>query len=135
MTKDPYGQFADMMSSAMKGHTRQMASGLGGVLGTVTSSGIKLDDFKHEIRDYMTAEFPGMLQIGAVEGGEEPPETGLRAAYETSALPVSSETPGTGSRATLSLGAGLQPGDRVLVIRVNGGSDIIVLCKVVGTDG
>lgn len=78
-----------MMSSAMKGHTRQMASGLGGVLGTITSSGLKLDDFKHEIRDYMTAELP----------------------------------------------VGLLPGDRVLAIRINGGSDIVVLCKVVGADG
>ncbi|MDO3408554.1 hypothetical protein QWJ34_02100 [Saccharibacillus sp. CPCC 101409] len=83
-----------MMSSAMKGHTRQMASGLGGVLGTVTASGVKLDDFKHEIQDYLLAELPGM------------PESG-----------------------------GFKPGDRVLAIRVNGGSDIVVLCKVVGADG
>ena len=121
MTKDPYGQFADMMSSAMKGHTRQMASGLGGVLGTMTASGVKLDDFKHEIQDYMLAELPGTL--GAGEG--EVPSSGLE---EPSTGPVS------GGSVTLSID-GLRPGDRVLAIRVNGGSDVVVLCKVVGAGG
>lgn len=125
MTKDPYGQFADMMSSAMKGHTRQMASGLGGVLGTMTASGVKLDDFKHEIQDYLYAELPGTL--GAGQGAATAPVS-TPAAEEPSTGPVS------GGSVTLSVD-GLQPGDRVLAIRVNGGSDVVVLCKVVSAGG
>ncbi|MEJ8306592.1 hypothetical protein [Saccharibacillus sacchari] len=123
MTKDPYGQFADMMSSAMKGHTKQMASGLGGVLGTMTASGVKLDDFKHEIQDYMVAELPGTMEAG--EGGNG------------TAVPDADDSMGSGGiggEVTLQVN-GFQPGDRVLAIRVNGGSDVVVLCKVVGADG
>jgi len=122
LTKDPYGQFADMMSSAMKGHTKQMASGLGGVLGTMTASGVKLDDFKHEIQDYMIAELPGTMEAG--KGG----------GTAVSNADDSSESPGFGGDVTLQVN-GFQSGDRVLAIRVNGGSDVIVLCKVVGANG
>lgn len=123
MTKDPYGQFADMMSSAMKGHTKQMASGLGGVLGTMTASGVKLDDFKHEIQDYMIAELPGTMEAG--EGGNE---------ATAPKVDEAAGSPAVGGEVTLQVN-GFQPGDRVLAIRVNGGSDVVVLCKVVGADG
>ena len=33
------------------------------MLGTITSTGLKLDDFKHELQDYMVAELPGMLTL------------------------------------------------------------------------
>ncbi|CAM4144852.1 hypothetical protein [Saccharibacillus endophyticus] len=122
MTKDPYGQFADMMSSAMKGHTKQMASGLGGVLGTMTASGVKLDDFKHEMQNYMIAELPGTMEAGK-SGGIAVPNAD-----------DSLGSPGAGGEVTLQVN-GFQSGDRVLAIRVNGGSDVVVLCKVVGADG
>jgi len=61
--KDPYGQFAEVMRSTMSKHTQQAMSGLGAVLGTMTGSGVKLDDFKHEIQDYMVAELPGMFEM------------------------------------------------------------------------
>lgn len=75
MTKDdPYGHFADVMRGAMSTHSRQAVSGLGAVLGTMTSSGVKLDDFKHEVQDYLVAELPGTLGLpereaaGAISG-------------------------------------------------------------------
>lgn len=128
MTKDPYGQFADMMSSAMRGHTKQMASGLGGVLGTMTSSGVKLDDFKHEFQDYLLAEFPGTLEKASDSGevslvAPVPDESG-----DPSAAIVS------GSQIKFGVD-GLKAGDRVLAVRVNDGSDIVVLCKVVSAGG
>ncbi|MCQ4086680.1 DUF2577 domain-containing protein [Saccharibacillus sp. JS10] len=129
MTKDPYGQFADMMSSAMKGHTRQMASGLGGVLGTMTASGVKLDDFKHEMQDYWVAALPGTLQTDASSGGSESSQSAIAADGSESGDPSSGE-----STVTLNVD-GFKPGDRVLAIRVNGGNDVVVLCKVVGADG
>ncbi|WP_370511425.1 hypothetical protein [Paenibacillus amylolyticus] len=89
----------------MSTHSRQAVSGLGAVLGTMTSSGVKLDDFKHEVQDYLVAELPGTGRFLLQE--EEVEET------------------------VLSLGKGLKAGDRVLAMRVNGGNDIVVLCKVV----
>ncbi|WP_430095026.1 hypothetical protein [Paenibacillus cisolokensis] len=35
----------------------------------------------------------------------------------------------------LKLNQGLQPGDRVLAVRVNGGNDVVVVCKVVSAHG
>lgn len=35
----------------------------------------------------------------------------------------------------LELGKGLKPGDRVLAVRVNGGNDVVVVCKVVSSGG
>lgn len=128
MTKDPYGQFADMMSSAMRGHTKQMASGLGGVLGTMTSSGVKLDDFKHEFQDYLLAEFPGTLEKSSDSGEVSP----IAPAPDESGDPGASIV--SGSKIKFGVD-GLKAGDRVLVVRVNDGSDIVVLCKVVSAGG
>ncbi|MET3937967.1 hypothetical protein ABIC22_000779 [Paenibacillus sp. PvP094] len=72
--EDPYGHFAEVMRGAMSTHTRQAVSGMGAVLGTMTSSGVKLDDFKHEVQDYLVAELPGTLglpereAVGAISG-------------------------------------------------------------------
>lgn len=141
MTKDPYGQFADMMSSAMRGHTKQMASGLGGVLGTMTSSGVKLDDFKHEFQDYLLAEFSGTMEAASDSGADNTGTSTVRSASQSVSTDTAvSEQPGQpnptigGSKVTFSVD-GLKPGDRVLAIRVNDGSDIVVLCKVVSAGG
>lgn len=107
MNTDPYGELADLMHSSMVGHTRKAVSGIGAVLGTITSAGLRLDDFKHEIQDYLVGEFPGSLTL----------------------------TDRTEKSSLLSLQRGLANGDRVLVLRINGGNDTVVLCKVVGRDG
>jgi len=132
--EDPYGQFADVMRGAMSTHSRQAVSGLGAVFGTITASGVKLDDFKHEVQDYLVAELPGTLglpereQAGAISGISDVAGGG---------------TTGTGrfllqkeevEETVLSLGRGLKAGDRVLAMRVNGGNDIVVLCKVVSAN-
>jgi len=128
---DPYGHFADVMRGAMSNHTRQAVSGLGAVLGTITSSGVKLDDFKHEVQDYFVAEYPGTLELperettGAISGISEVANGGTTS--EGRFLLQKEEV----EEATLSLGKGMKPGDRVLAMRVNGGNDVVVLCKVV----
>ncbi|OWA34515.1 hypothetical protein B9G55_18835 [Saccharibacillus sp. O16] len=125
-----------MMSSAMRGHTKQMASGLGGVLGTMTSSGVKLDDFKHEIRDYLIAELSGTLENEQEDGGMILGDTLPPTAVSTPVQePGNSGIPMSAGGLTRLRVNGLKAGDRVLAIRVNGGNDIVILCKVVGADG
>lgn len=131
---DPYGQFADVMRGAMNNHSRQAVSGMGAVLGTVTSSGVKLDDFKHEVQDYLIAEFPGTLTlperevVGAISGIGDVANGGTTSVGRF--LLQESEV----DEANWSLGKGLKPGDRVLAMRVNSGNDIVVLCKVVSAN-
>ncbi|KHF35866.1 hypothetical protein CM49_01804 [Paenibacillus sp. P1XP2] len=70
MNKDPYGQLASALYSTVGKHTRQALGGVGAVLGTITGTGLKLDDFKHEFQDYLVAELPGLLSVpGHMETG------------------------------------------------------------------
>ncbi|MEC4567208.1 hypothetical protein L8C07_14770 [Paenibacillus sp. CMAA1739] len=135
MSKDPYGAFVSVMQSSMAGHTRQALSGVGAVLGTITSTGLKLDDFKHELQDYLVAELPGLLSVP-------------RHMYKGTSTSVESENwEGKELKTSfyigedeledvnLSLNKGLKPGDRVLAVRVNSGNDVVVVCKVVNGRG
>ncbi|MCP3780020.1 hypothetical protein [Paenibacillus sp. MZ03-122A] len=135
MSKDPYGAFVSVMQSSMAGHTRQALSGVGAVLGTITSTGLKLDDFKHELQDYLVAELPGLLSVP-------------RHMYKGTSTAVESENwEGKELKTSfyigedeledvnLSLNEGLKPGDRVLTVRVNSGNDVVVVCKVVSGRG
>ncbi len=129
MSKDPYGQLASSLLSSFHKQTRQAIGGVGAVLGTITSTGLKLDDFKHELQEYMVAELPGQLSLprrtveGTISG-----DTGKSA--------VSLELEETEvEEAQWKLNQGLQPGDRVLAVRVNGGHDVVVVCKVVSGHG
>ncbi|GAB6988045.1 hypothetical protein [Paenibacillus pini] len=112
MSKDPYGHFADVMRTSMSNQTRQALNGVGAVLGTITGTGLKLDDFKHELQDYLIAELPGTLSISSKTVKETTP---IR----------------DGEEVLLELKKGLKPGDRVLAMRVNSGNDVVVVCKVV----
>ncbi|ASR48712.1 hypothetical protein B4V02_19435 [Paenibacillus kribbensis] len=135
MSKDPYSAFVSVMQSSMAGHTRQALSGVGAVLGTITSTGLKLDDFKHELQDYLVAELPGLLSVP-------------RHMYKGTSATLESENwegkePKTSfyigedelEDVNLSLNEGLKPGDRVLAVRVNSGNDVVVVCKVVNGRG
>lgn len=129
MNKDPYGQLASTLYASMNKQTRQAMGGVGAVLGTITSTGLKLDDFKHELQDYMVAELPGMLSLprytakGTVTLGGQQQDMKFDA--------EENEVEDT----LFELGKGLKPGDRVLAVRVNSGNDVVIVCKVVSSDG
>ncbi|WP_106766824.1 hypothetical protein [Paenibacillus faecalis] len=129
MNNDPYGQLASSLYSSLNKQTRQALGGVGAVLGTVTSTGLKLDDFKHEFQDYMVAELPGLLSLPrrTVTGQTtwEGKQVELSFDFEESEV----------EEARLEPGKGLKPGDRVLAIRVNGGNDVVVVSKVVNAHG
>jgi len=133
--KDPYGHFADVMRSTMSKHTQQAISGLGAVLGTMTASGVKLDDFKHEIQDYMIAELPGMLEMPQrIYTGSVHPQ-GQGQFHGSSTISDYAFDPSEVEESVLHLNKGLKPGDRVLALRVNSGNDVVIVCKVVSADG
>ncbi len=131
MNKDPYGQLASALYSSVGKHTRQALGGVGAVLGTITGTGLKLDDFKHEFQDFMVAELPGVLTVpGSVMAGT--PMLDVRSAGDPKQEESSSnETEIEDARLSLAL----KPGDRVLAVRVNGGNDVVVVCKVVSGHG
>ena len=67
LNKDPYGQLASSLYASMSKQTRQAMGGVG-VLGTITSTGLKLDDFKHESGLYGSGA-PGMLSCPVTAKG------------------------------------------------------------------
>lgn len=131
MNKDPYGQLASALHSSFTQHTRQALGGVGAVLGTITPTGLKLDDFKHELQDYLVAELPGLLStprnmvVGTTTKAEEPywEDKQLKTSFYFDKTEVED--------VRLELDKGLKPGDRVLAVRVNSGNDVVVVCKVV----
>gem|GEM_PF-4832804 len=49
-------ELLDLLDNRMKQHVNSGLQGVPCVLGTMTSSGVLLDDFKHEVRDPMVHE-------------------------------------------------------------------------------
>ncbi|MNS58770.1 hypothetical protein D3C72_916990 [compost metagenome] len=134
MSEDAYGTLASLVNTAMLSHTKQALSGVGPVLATLTQSGLRLDDFKHEIQDFLVAELPGSLILpeftltGNVEGLRD--GSGGMVGGEGRFLFREAEV----EKTLLNVRKGLQPGDRVLALRLNGGRNVIVLCKVVSAN-
>lgn len=120
MTVDPYTALAVTLRDNAVSKTKEALSGVTIELGTITASGLKLDRFKHEIGDYYLAEFPGTLKL---------PEFKLTSVESMNYAFQPSET----KEASLKLE--YKPGDRVLVIPLNGGHDAVVICKVVSRGG
>ncbi|MCP1307798.1 DUF2577 family protein [Paenibacillus tyrfis] len=118
----PFKQLASLLDTRISGHTSQAVAGLQAEMGTMTTSGLKLDSYKYEIQDYMTAdwrielELPAFSLTGTINGGSS-----AKIDFETARIPD----------VKIHFKEGLQPGDRVLVQPVNNGSDFVVLCKVV----
>lgn len=133
---DPFKQFADVLEERMAGHAGRALSGVPCELGIITASGLKLDSFKHEVHDYLVADwlvkihFPAFSLIGTATSPVDD---------QGNDLPGATTTPLTRydfrSREVddvrLELKVGLQPGDRVLAVPVNGGQDAVVIAKVV----
>lgn len=137
---DPYKTLAVSIRDQIAGYTQTALSGLTTELGTITTTGLKLDHFKHEIQDYLVADFPVTLHLPEfhllgtttspidVEGnpaGASSTSQRMRFDFEATEL--------EGVRADLA--AGLLSGDRVVVLNLYGGNDVIVMCKVVSKDG
>ncbi len=129
---DPYKQLARLLEDRMARHAGRAVAGLFCELGTITATGLKLDGFKHEIKDYLVAEWlvkvylPAFSIIGT--------QTGLKDSLGGSVTGQAtfSFQPASVNEVRLEFKADLKPGDRVLAVPVNGGQDAVVICKVVG---
>lgn len=135
---DPFRELASSIRQQISESTQNALTGIASELGTITATGVKLDQFKHEIQDYLVADFPVRLKFPAfhllgtttasIDGegnplGESSPR--MRFDFEEAEI----------EDVEINLAAGLQPGDRVVVLNCNGGKDVIVMCKVVSNGG
>ncbi|GIO36196.1 hypothetical protein J41TS12_10570 [Paenibacillus antibioticophila] len=134
---DPFQEMAQSFKSQIKKGAGEVLSGVPAELGTITDTGLKLDNFKDEIQDYLVADFLAALHLPAFY------------LVGTTVLPDAEDNPiGTPSQRTrfdfepsliqdvrVNLAAGLMPGERVLVMPTNGGADFVVLCRVVNNNG
>lgn len=124
MATDPYVELVDVIQGFMSSHSNRAVSEVGGVLGTITSSGLKLDDFKYEFKDYLIAELPGTLTVPFLNGV-------VSNNLERTTMSGTDLLRNEIDSAELKLSKGLKVGDRVLAIRIQNGNEVVVICKVV----
>lgn len=108
---NPYKELARLIDDRAKRGITMATLMVSAELGTITASGLKLDRFKHEIQDYLVAEYLIMPTTITTEIGGSDGHTHMIKTPEQ-----------------------LQPlkeGDRVLAIPVNGGKDFVVIARVV----
>jgi len=128
---DPYKHLAEIIAAQAQKKAQSAISGIPCELGTITASGLKLDTFKHEIQDYLVAEWavkislPSFNITGAQIGLKDGENRNVTGTATFSFDPAEID----GVKAELK--PDLQPGDRVLAVPVNGGQDAVVICKVV----
>lgn len=121
MQDDPYSELFGVLNKQMSSSAQGAIDGnwVKGELGTMTASlDLKLDRFKHVISDYMLSDHltlaePDMTQT-EVDGAHADPIGGT---HSHQVITPPQLLP-------------LHPGDRVLVMPVNGGQDFIVVARV-----
>lgn len=128
---DPYKQLAGIIKEQSKKEAKSAVSGVPCELGTITASGLKLDTFKHEMRDFLVAEWRIKMHLPAfsITGSQSGLKDSLNGAVSGTATFNYQATEIDG--VILELKPDLQPGDRVLAVPVNGGQDAVVIAKVV----
>ena len=128
---DPYRLFIDNLEQLISGYVARAMVGLHGELGTITATGLKLDNFKHEITKYLVAEHltlkdPDFTKT-ETDGSHNHPcahaSSGGKCAIENTTHQHQVITPEKLKK--------LQPGDRVMVIPVNKGQEFVVVARVV----
>lgn len=123
MQEDPYSELFGMLRGQMSSSAEEAIKGgwVTAELGTMTGDlGLKLDRFKHVINDYMVSHHltlaePDFTDTEVVGGG------GGDAEFAPHSHPV----------ITPKQLLPLHPGDRVLVVPVNGGQDFVIVARVV----
>ncbi len=144
---DPYKELGKILEMRMAGHAAKATSGMSSELGTITSSGLKIDNFKHEIKDYLIADWLVKIHFPDFE------LLGQETCMESNGLITTASSVDTNGNllpnavwrglakysfkakivddVRIELKTKLQPGDRVLAIPVNGGQDAVIIAKVV----
>jgi hypothetical protein len=131
MSADPYKDLASAITGHVKKHINKSLKGVPCELGTITSTGaLQLDTFKHPIQNFFLADWTVKLTIPAfsisgTQTGLESPTGPVTGTAEWSFSPMVIDG------VHIEMAPDLQPGDRVLVIPVNNGRDVVVVGKVV----
>ena len=134
---NPFKELAGLMESQARIHSEASMAAVALELGTITGSGLKLDSFKHEIRDYYVADWTGGLRLSSFSliGTATAPidALGNNTAGSTTSTRTRYDYEPVGENKALAceLKTAFKPGDRVLCCPLHGGHDVIVLCKVV----
>ncbi|MDD3927175.1 MAG: hypothetical protein PHT33_11025 [bacterium] len=119
---DPFGELASIMDSRARGAAGRMSQDLSAELGTITATGLQLDRFKHELPDYLVAEYLTLDEPDFTEtesdGAHSQPDAGYGGAHSHQVKTPDKLLP-------------LHAGDRVLAIPVNDGQDYVVVARVV----
>jgi len=137
---DPFKSLVATLENRFSGIAAKTLSGVPSELGTITGSGLKLDSFKYELSDYLVAEWVAEIEIPpfSLVGTMTAPvdeEGNPQGAGVPSPLTRFDFAESKIEKARLNWAAGIQPGDRVLAVPVNGGKDAVVVCKVVSAGG
>jgi len=144
---DPFKELGKILEMRMAGHAAKAVSGMPSELGIITPSGLKLDKLKHEIKDYLVADwlvkihFPDFELLGQETCMESSGliKTAASVDIDGNLLPEAVWRGLTKYKfnakiidnVRLELKTKLQSGDRVLVVPVNGGQDAVIIAKVV----
>ncbi|WP_027092537.1 hypothetical protein [Cohnella thermotolerans] len=137
---DPFKKLVSTLETRFNRLAAQAVSGLPAELGTMTSAGLKLDSFNHEIPDYGVADWtvklqiPAFFMVGTTTAPVKEDGTALGGAT-TSPLTRFDFTDTEIEEVRIDWQSGLRPGDRVLAVPVQNGNFAVVVCKVVGADG
>lgn len=106
MEHNPYREFATAINNHATTKVKKHTNLISLCLGTITSSGLLVDGFKHEIRDYYIADY-----------------LTLDSSYMTT-------TTANDNVLTPDELKPLKEGDRVLVAPINNGKDYVITCRV-----
>ncbi len=140
---NPFSELVGIVNKQSQFHAEVSLQGVPPVLGTMTETGVILDDFKHEIQDPLYADWLVKLDmpqisrtaIMAAPVKEDPRGDDMDDGSTKYAL-TRIDFHGEGDvteifKAHIEIKSSLKAGDRVLVIPINRGQDCVIICKVV----
>ncbi len=142
LINNPFSELASIVNKQSRFHAESSLQGVPPVLGTMTETGVILDDFKHEIKDPLYADWLvklDMPQISRTVNMSAPVKEDPRGddiPGSTVSILTRIDFHGDGNATEIfnvhiDLKSSLKSGDRVLVIPINRGQDCVIICKVV----
>lgn len=140
--KNPFEEMVSLIEQDTKKKLALTAMSLANDLGTITSTGLKLDSFNHEIPkgQYMildwavTLEFPAFYFTGTESSPINPdPDNGDNGSTVTSNRTRYDFESRKVIDVHIDLKSSLKPGDRVVCMTAKNGNEVIVVGKVVNS--
>ncbi|MTV47768.1 hypothetical protein GJ688_02065 [Heliobacillus mobilis] len=150
--QDPFKKIVSMIDHRMRDHATNAISGVPCVLGTMTETGVILDDFAHEIQDpivlgpvvdmdiELQMEVPAHERVGKLvlpsipTKAHSPTEEGeYPVTFQFDPWTYDAEVNGKIkiTKARVKYKTQFQTGDRVLCCMVNSGQDVVIVSRVV----